>query len=273
LSRLLIIILVFLLSSSTNSAIDQAQQNKSEQENNEKMSDTNDPALNGEEDEKSNDDANGQPSFLSAENVRTVTQQINGQEVIANPENLVAIVNKTKTLPSSYEPIDLVIPNIPFIFEEIIDKRFLRKEAADSIEKLFIAADEDNIELYAVSGYRSYERQADIYQYQVNLVGLEQANQLVALPGQSEHQLGLALDITSYSVELKLTEEFGETSEGRWLAENAHRFGFTIRYPLGKEQVTGYQYEPWHIRYVGTEVAEYLHKNDLLLEQVFAEIQ
>jgi D-alanyl-D-alanine carboxypeptidase len=263
------LLLLFLLNSSTNSAIDHVHQIERDQYD--KMSDANNSTESGEEDLTSKEEQDGQSSFLSNEDVRTVTQQIDGQEVIANPENIVVIANKTKTLPSSYEPDDLVIPDIPFIFEEIIDKRFLRKEAAESIEKLFIAAGEDDIELYAASGYRSYERQDNLYQYQVSLVGLEQANQLVALPGQSEHQLGLALDVTSHSTELKLTEKFGETPEGKWLEANAHRFGFIIRYPLGKEHITGYQYEPWHIRYVGTEVAEYLYENDLLLEQLFME--
>jgi D-alanyl-D-alanine carboxypeptidase len=142
---------------------------------------------------------------------------LNGQEVIANPENIETIVNKTKTLPDNYIPADLEIPNIPFTFEEIIDKRFLRKEAINPIENLFAAAKKEGIELYAVSGYRSFERQEAIYQYQVELLGVEEANQLVAFPGQSEHQLGLALDITSNTIGLKLSQEFGETAEGIWL--------------------------------------------------------
>jgi D-alanyl-D-alanine carboxypeptidase len=109
-------------------------------------------------------------------------------------------------LPDAYTPAELKIPNILFTFEEIIDKRFLRKEAISPLEQLFAAVEKEGIELFAVSGYQSYERQDAIYQYQVELMGVEEANQLVALPGQSEHQLGLALDVTSNSVELKLTE-------------------------------------------------------------------
>jgi D-alanyl-D-alanine carboxypeptidase len=215
------------------------------------------------------EEESNQNSLLNIEIEQTFISMVNGQEVISNPENIVTIVNKEKTLPGTYSPTDLDIPNIPFTFEEIIDKRFLRIDAIEPVEQLFAAAEEDNIELFGVSGYRSYERQDLIFQYQVELMGLEEANRLVALPGQSEHQLGLALDVTSKSAELKLTEEFGETVEGKWLKENAYKFGFIIRYPLGKEGLTGYEYEPWHIRYVGTEVAEYLYKNDLVLEQLF----
>jgi D-alanyl-D-alanine carboxypeptidase len=256
--RFFIIILVLLFSGCTNSAIDKEPRKETEQKKDEQVPEK-DPNSTKEEDP------------LPFKNERTATTMVDGVEVIINPESVITVVNKTNTLPSSYTPTDLVIPEVPFIFEEIIDKRFLRKDAADSIEKLFSAAKADNIELFAVSGFRSYERQDNIYQYEVGLIGLEEANELVALPGQSEHQLGLAMDVTSQSVKLKLTEEFGNTEEGKWLQENAHQFGFIVRYPLGKEEVTGYQYEPWHIRYVGVNVAEYLHKNDLLLEQLFLE--
>lgn len=100
------------------------------------------------------------------------------------------------------------------------------------------------------------------------MVGVEEALKYVALPGQSEHQLGLALDVTSISAGLKLTGDFGDKIEGKWLKENAHRFGFIMRYPRGKESLTGYEYDPWHIRYVGNEAADYLFRNSLVLEQI-----
>jgi D-alanyl-D-alanine carboxypeptidase len=198
----------------------------------------------------------------------TVTKLIDGIAVIENPENMLSLVNRTNTLPSNYTPTDLMVPDVPFTFEETIDKRFLRKEIIEPIERLFIEAEKEGVQLFGVSGYRSYERQKSIYQYEIEMVGVEEALKYVALPGQSEHQLGLALDVTSLSAGLKLTEDFGDTIEGKWLKENAHRFGFIIRYPRGKESLTGYEYEPWHIRYVGNEAADYLFRNDLVLEQI-----
>ena len=86
-------------------------------------------------------------------------------------------------------------------------------------------------------------------------------------PGQSEHQSGLAADVSSPSVNYALTESFGKTDEGIWLAQNAHKFGFIIRFPDGKESITGYLYEPWHIRYVGESVATEIYAKDLTLEE------
>ncbi|WP_246942817.1 M15 family metallopeptidase [Bacillus pinisoli] len=204
----------------------------------------------------------------AAPEVYTATKLVDGVAIIENPENIYSLVNRENTLPSEYVPSDLMAPDIPFTFEEVIDKRFLRKEVIQPIEQLFSEAEKEGIQLLAVSGYRSYVRQKSIYEHEVAKVGVEEAALYVALPGQSEHQLGLALDVTSNSVGLKITEEFGDTIEGKWLEENAHRFGFIIRYPRDKDLLTGYHYEPWHIRYVGKEVADYLFTNDLVLEQV-----
>ena len=89
-----------------------------------------------------------------------------------------------------------------------------------------------------------------------------------AVPGTSEHQTGLAMDITSQSAKFQLETIFGETKEGQWLSENAHKFGFVIRYTKEKESITGYRFEPWHVRYVGNPQATYLYENQLTLEEV-----
>lgn len=91
--------------------------------------------------------------------------------------------------------------------------------------------------------------------------------------GKSEHQTGLAMDETSRSVNLEITEEFGETKEGKWVKENAHRACFIIRYPIGKESITGYQYEPWHLRYVGKEKVSAIYENELTLEEYFQKVK
>ncbi len=102
-------------------------------------------------------------------------------------------------------------------------------------------------------------------------VGKEVANKTVAYPGQSEHQTGLAMDVSSHKMGFKLHQSFGETIEGIWLANNAPKFGFIIRYPKGKEHITGYKYEPWHLRYVGVQVAEEIAQKGITLEEYLSE--
>ncbi|WLR49929.1 M15 family metallopeptidase [Bacillus tianshenii] len=200
------------------------------------------------------------------EAVPTYVKSVNGKQVITNPTNLQVLVNKTNFLPSDYKP-ELVIPNVPFYFEEALPKKHMQKNAAKALETLFAGAKQQSLNLVAASGYRSYDRQNQIYQAQVNRVGKEKANEAVALPGQSEHQTGLAIDVTSPEMNYKLTQSFEETKEGTWLKNNAYKYGFIIRYPKGKEQITGYQYEPWHLRYVGVEAAKQIHSQNITLEQ------
>ena len=115
--------------------------------------------------------------------------------------------------------------------------------------------------------------QKSVFDAEVNKVGYEKAVQAVAVPGNSEHQTGLSMDISSESAQFALTEQFGETAEGKWLANNAHRFGFILRYPKGKEGITGYQYESWHYRYVGVKAATEIYENQLTLEEYFKVVE
>jgi len=197
-------------------------------------------------------------------------KEVNGKQVIQNPLNVLALVNKMFALPDNYNPTDLVKPNVSFSFgNETIEKSLMRKEAALALEKMFSEAKTNGIELYAVSGYRSYERQRIIFDAEVKKSGEEKAAQVVAVPGNSEHQSGLAMDISAKSADLGLTESFGETIEGKWLAANAHKYGFILRYPKGKESITGYQYEPWHFRYVGVSAAQTIFEKNITLEEYF----
>lgn len=199
---------------------------------------------------------------------------VDGRKVIQNPLNKLALVNKEYGLPANYIPEDLVIPNVTFSFgNQDIEKAYLRKEAAEKLEVMFTAAKLDGIDLFAVSGYRSYKRQEDLFNFEVIKVGREQAETVVAFPGNSEHQSGLAMDISGPSVGYALTQEFGEHPEGQWLANNAHKYGFILRYPQGKEDITGYSYEPWHFRYVGEEAAAVMYEKDLTLEEYFNIVQ
>lgn len=185
-----------------------------------------------------------------------------------NTDSITVLVNKENDLPADYIPPDLVDVNIPFTFKEQAEKRMMRQEAASKLEELFAAGKEQNIILYGVSGYRSYQTQKGLFASFVRRYGSEdKANQISARPGQSEHQTGLAMDVTSQSVNFGLEETFGDTSEYSWLMDNAHRFGFIIRYPKGKEYLTEYTYEPWHLRYVGQELATMLYEKNITYEE------
>ncbi len=146
----------------------------------------------------------------------------NGMYYIGN----ILIANKTYALPSNYAPG--LLPELTSAFETLKQK-----------------ASEDGIELKIVSGFRSYNTQNRLYSNYVARDGKTEADTYSARPGHSEHQTGLAIDVNS------LLFSFGETKEGKWLQNNAYKYGFIIRYPKGKENITGYQYEPWHLRYVG----------------------
>ena len=176
-----------------------------------------------------------------------------------------AVVNKEYGLPEDYKPEDLVVPNVPFSFSGTLEKSYLRKEAAEALERLFNLAKKEGIQLNAVSGFAPMIIKK-LYANNVKRKGQEHTDRFSAKPGHSEHQTGLTMDVSSKSANNELELTFANTKEGKWLKENAHRAGFIIRYPKGKESITGYAYEPWHIRYVG-DIAESIYKKKLTLEE------
>jgi zinc D-Ala-D-Ala carboxypeptidase len=198
----------------------------------------------------------------------TVTKGDNEKYIVTNPNDILVVANKGRSLPVDYVPEDLVEPNVPFTFEEDVPKKLMRKEAAEALEAFFEQAEQENITILAQSGYRSYETQQAVFASNAERYGSEEeANKVSAYPGESEHQTGLSMDITSPSVEYQLIEAFGSTIEGKWVAENAHKYGYIVRYLEGKEHITGYQYEPWHLRYVGKETAAVIFEQKLTLEE------
>ncbi|MBC1533153.1 M15 family metallopeptidase [Listeria seeligeri] len=198
----------------------------------------------------------------------------NGIQYIENQENILVLANKDYSLQSSYTPPDLVRPNVTFSFgDEQVEKAQMRKEAGTALEEMFQAANEDGYKLFAVSGYRSYKRQQEVFQAEVNSKGDTKAREAVAYPGTSEHQTGLAMDISSESQSYELTEAFGTTPEGKWLEENAHNYGFILRYMKGREDITKYQYESWHYRYVGKDTATIIYENNWTLEEFFNHVK
>ena len=190
--------------------------------------------------------------------------------IIEKPEVIGVLVNKTRTLPASYAPEDLVtLEDLPTVLVNP-EVNQLRSPAYQALKELFNAAQEEaGYYLYARSGYRSYSTQEALYSSYVENHGQAAADKYSAKPGQSEHQTGLAMDITCQALNYQLDTTFAETEEGKWVAENAHRFGFIIRYPKGKEHITGYNYEPWHLRYLGTDLATEVYESGLTLEGFF----
>jgi D-alanyl-D-alanine carboxypeptidase len=206
------------------------------------------------------------------EDTQTVTQSQSTETVTGDlgasgnfeSGSIIQVANKQYSLSSSYVPDDLVWLDLPSTRDTQ-----MRSEAATALTKLFDAADSAGIELYCCSGYRSYETQSELYQWNVDTYGQTEADLVSAKPGTSEHQLGLAMDVTSESVGFDLLESFGQTEEGQYIADHAHEYGFIIRYPQGKTAITGYSYEPWHLRYLGVDVATDIYNSGKTMEEYY----
>ncbi|MDR0434109.1 MAG: M15 family metallopeptidase, partial [Gracilibacteraceae bacterium] len=128
--------------------------------------------------------------------------------------------------------------------------------------------------IYGVSGYRSYGTQVSIFDYNVGRFGSEEeANRISARPGESEHQTGLVMDVSTAAVNYALEQSFDQTPEYGFIRDNAHKYGFVVRYPQGKEDITGYMYEPWHLRYFGPELAAALYEAEQTYEEYLADLQ
>lgn len=197
-------------------------------------------------------------------------QTVDGVPTVTNPNEYHVIVNKQRALPADYIPADLIEPNVLFPYADKVEKRKLREVPAKALESLFAHAKQDGIELYAVSGYRSYRTQKSLYDTYVKTQGEAHAAAFSAVPGKSEHQTGLAMDVSGADSVTRLEQSFADTPEGQWLEKNCAQHGFIIRYPKGKEGITGYAYEPWHLRYVGQEIAEEITSRGITLEEYFS---
>jgi D-alanyl-D-alanine carboxypeptidase len=208
--------------------------------------------------------------ILSVANLLSRTIDENG--TVTNPSSYDAVINKVRSLPSNYVPSDLVTVEVPTCLPNP-EIRQLRRVASEALSEMFKAGLNDDVELVARSGYRSYATQVALYNGYVSKYGQEYADKYSARPGTSEHQTGLAMDITAESVNLQLDDDFGKTKEGQWLAQNAYRFGFIIRYPEGMENITGYFYEPWHVRYLGVNLATKVFNSGLTLEEYFLSLE
>lgn len=192
------------------------------------------------------------------------------QYSLTDPASIWVIVNKQHPLnPLSYVPPDLTVPNVP-LRSPGQDNMQMRAATASALSQLFAGAKKDGINLEVASGYRSYTYQQTVYGGYVQSSGQTKADEESARPGYSEHQTGLAVDIASADNSCTLEACFGTTPAGQWLAANAYQYGFILRYPADKVAVTGYEYEPWHFRYVGTALSQQMHKDHIeTLEEFF----
>ncbi|MFG6115247.1 D-alanyl-D-alanine carboxypeptidase family protein [Halobacillus sp. MO56] len=180
----------------------------------------------------------------------------------ARDKDDILLVNKQSSLSEDYIPADLVTPDVAFSGDE----EQLQAKAAAALEAMFTAAERDGVQLYAASGYRSYQYQKGLFQFWVDQYGEAQASRVSAKPGHSEHQTGLTMDVTSKDVDFQLKKSFGKTRAGHWIEKHAAEYGFIIRYQENKEPVTGYDYEPWHLRYVGKDHAKIITNYNIALE-------
>ncbi|NLG58204.1 MAG: M15 family metallopeptidase [Clostridiales bacterium] len=177
------------------------------------------------------------------------------------------LVNAQNRISKSYVPENLVKPDVQTRKQSLQENILMCEEAARALEEMFEAAFfEKGYTLYATSGYRSYGIQQLLFNAKVEEVGSKaKAQRRVAQPGTSEHQLGLAMDIQT-PTQTNLNANFGDTEEGIWVAENAHRFGYIIRYQEEWKEITGIIFEPWHLRYVGVAHATALYGLNVPLE-------
>ncbi|MGN7386458.1 M15 family metallopeptidase [Sporosarcina sp. SAFN-015] len=176
---------------------------------------------------------------------------VDGQKLPAEPTVIdgILIANKKHPLPSTYAPGE-------------------SKEARAAFDEMAAEAKLSGINLTAFSTYRSFEYQTSLYDRYVSKDGVEKADRYSARPGYSEHQTGLAFDIGEVNYEKYwASNKFAETEAGKWVAANAYRYGFILRYPEGKEHITGYMHESWHFRYVGKSLAEEIFKRNITLEE------
>ncbi|SDK76629.1 M15 family metallopeptidase [Lacicoccus qingdaonensis] len=229
---------------------------------------TEEPDVDGENSEEEEDSAETTPENEEAESHK---YEIVTEEEVFDESSIEALVNRQYLLSEDYVPDDLVRVEVPLIFPDHPEINQLRAPAAEALKEMFDSAEEEDIYLHARSGYRSYGTQEIQYGSFVETHGEEAASRFSAPPGASEHQTGLAMDVTSESVGYELLESFGETAEGGWVKNNAHVYGFIIRYHEGKEDITGYMYEPWHLRYVGKELAHDIKESGLTYEEYILE--
>jgi len=174
---------------------------------------------------------------------------------VSNPDDALVIVNKHYAVPEGYEPSGLI---------DVGNGQRMKKDAGEALIKMINDVKDAGMYLQAQSGYRSISTQTRLYNSYVEQDGIEATDLVSAKPLHSEHHTGLAIDVSKDGT---LEKYFEDTPEFAWLSENAHKYGFILRYPNDKIDITGYDYEPWHYRYVGVEAATLIHNEGITYEE------
>lgn len=212
------------------------------------------------------------PSVATSKTItpKTVPAFDKTQYSTTDPASIWVVVNKQHPLqPKNYVPSDLVVPTVPLRVPGN-ESMQLRQAPATALEKMFADAKAQGLALMLSSGYRSYSYQVSLYNSYVSSSGQTAADNMSARPGFSEHQTGLAADIEPASQKCDVDKCFGDLPEGKWLAANAYKYGFIVRYTEADQTITGYEPEPWHIRYLGVDLSTELHNTNVqTLEQFF----
>ena len=221
-----------------------------------------------EEAEKAEAERKAKEEAEKAEAERKAKEEAEARKLNTDPNTLTFLVNKEHALPADYVP-KLVEPQVNHCQPTGSHKRYMRAEAAAALEEMFAAAKADGYDLWVKTAYRSYKNQYDTYTWMLQYRGVQEAVYYHAIPGTSEHQTGLAVDIVCEASKYENDLSFERTKEYTWLKDNCYKYGFTLRYLKGMEHITGYNYEPWHYRYVGVELATYLMENNLTLEEYY----
>lgn len=181
---------------------------------------------------------------------------------IKNPDNLMVLVNKLNRLQSNYVPHDLEQISLNYA----TNNKFLRKEAKENFEKLSSDAKKIGYSIIAVSAYRDYDYQENLFNNYVKEKGENYALKCSAKAGHSEHQTGLSVDVMGSNNDY---DQFEKSKEFDWMKNNSYKYGFILRYPKGKEYITGFKYEPWHYRYVGKDIASIIYTEGITLEEYY----
>ncbi len=195
-------------------------------------------------------------------------------EDYGKPDSLWVVVSKRYPLNNAqYVPSNLAVPAVKTRTDKSTAEQSLRADIEPDAVALFKAAQAAGHDVMLASGYRSYEQQQVYFTNYSRLYGEKAANKFSARPGQSEHQTGLAFDVSLTSRACYLEVCFGETEAGKWFAAHSYEYGFILRYPADKIDITQYQYEPWHFRYVGRDLAPALHESKLTLDEAYPYLQ
>jgi zinc D-Ala-D-Ala carboxypeptidase len=218
------------------------------------------------------------------ESIQTIADQVQAKPVtifdppkysIDEADSIWVVVNKQRQIsPLKYQPENLVFPAFPKPkVQNPFGLQMLEEAAVATVEMASAMSEEGIGTLILNSGFRSYKNQQGLYNRTRDTRGLAVAEKLSARPGHSEHQLGLAADFSGRGQGCVIMVCFGNTEAGKWLAENAYEYGFVLRYPKGYKAITGFQYEPWHFRYVGIELATAMKTKGIKTLEEFWELE